>query len=481
MGMPTSSAASMIMAPLFALIGMPSISMLTIALFDPVCCGAHCWPARSVTAADQALAMIDVILELVAKMLDETRHRHGGGIAARAASAAHAAARYVGAHVEIALPALAVLDAVNHARQPARAFAARRALAAGFLEVEMSDTCQHIHHAGVYVHDDHRTRAQHRAGLGNGVIVHVDLHHRLAGHYRYCRTAGKHRLQILAAAHAARHIEQGRERRAERYFVIAGRVDVARHREYFRSAVGGRAHFQKPFAAVAHDGRHRRERLRVDDGGGAAVQAVARRKRRLEARLAFLAFQRFQQCGLFAADIGAGTEMSGKYEIETRAQNIFAEKTGVARLLQGILETLERLPEFTANVVVAHGGADGVTGDGHAFDQRVRVVTQDVAIFECAGLAFVGIADDIFLTRRIARHEAPLKAGGKARAAAAAQRRDFQLADDFFRRGFFREYLAPGLIAADLEIILKGVGLIELEGLKTDFIGHGASLQAAEF
>src|SRR3569623_2039034 len=178
MGMPTSSAASMIMAPLFALIGMPSISMLTIALFDPVCCDAHCWTARSVTAADQALAMIDVFLELVAKMLDETRHRHGGGIAERAESAAHDEARYVGEHVEIALPALAVLDAVNNARQPARAIGARRALAEGFLEVEMSYTCLHIHHSGVFVHYDHRTRAQHRSVLGNGVIVHFDLHHR---------------------------------------------------------------------------------------------------------------------------------------------------------------------------------------------------------------------------------------------------------------------------------------------------------------
>ena len=46
---------------------------------------------------------------------------------------------------------------------------------------------------------------------------------------------------------------------------------------------------------LADDPGHRREGLGVVDGGGLAIQAEAGRERRLEARLALLAFERFEQ------------------------------------------------------------------------------------------------------------------------------------------------------------------------------------------
>ncbi len=86
------------------------------------------------------------------------------------------------------------------------------------------------------------------------------------------------------------------------------------------------------------------------------------------------------------------------------------------------LEMLVRLPELPTNVVVTDRRADHVTADGHALDQLVRVITQDIAILERARLALVGIAHDVFLSRRVARHERPLQARRETRAATAAQR-----------------------------------------------------------
>jgi uncharacterized small protein (DUF1192 family) len=57
------------------------------------------------------------------------------------------------------------------------------------------------------------------------------------------------------------------------------------------------------------------------------------------------------------------------------------------------------------------------------FDDDVRVVAKDVAVLEGARLALVRVADQVLLARELARHEAPLQAGGKARAAATTQRR----------------------------------------------------------
>ena len=125
------------------------------------------------------------------------------------------------------------------------------------------------------------------------------------GQDRRRRAARNHRLEFPAAAHAARHLQQRRERRAQLHFVIARPVDMARNGKQLGAAVVGLAQREEGFAAVVDDPGHRGESLGVVDGGGLAVQAVARRERRLEARLALLALDRLEQAGLLAADVGA--------------------------------------------------------------------------------------------------------------------------------------------------------------------------------
>src|SRR5580698_1149725 len=147
----------MIISPLRALAGLPSISMLTrsSAMFLPRVFGLCRAPAGA--RAHQAAAVVYVVLELVAVMLDEALHRPSGGIAEGADGVAFDLLRDVHQHVQVFLPALAVLDALDDPVHPAGAFAARRALAAGFGIVEARDALQHLHHAGGLVHHHHRT------------------------------------------------------------------------------------------------------------------------------------------------------------------------------------------------------------------------------------------------------------------------------------------------------------------------------------
>ena len=65
--------------------------------------------------------------------------------------------------------------------------------------------------------------------------------------------------------------------------------------------------------------------------------------------------------------------------------------------------------------------ADGVGGDGHAFEHAVRIAFQDAAVHERAGVAFVGVADDVFLARSASWRPCPTSGRWEARAAAAAQ------------------------------------------------------------
>ena len=71
----------------------------------------------------------------------------------------------------------------------------------------------------------------------------------------------------------------------------------------------------------------------------------------------------------------------------------------------------------------SHGRADGDAGNGHAFDQNERIAFHDHAVGERAAVAFVGIADDVFLFGLGLRHGAPFDAGQETGAAAAAQAR----------------------------------------------------------
>src|SRR3546814_4404282 len=85
---------------------------------------------------------------------------------------------------------------------------------------------------------------------------------------------------------------------------------------------------------------------------------------------------------------------------------------------------------FAVNVVVARINAHGEGAYGHAFDDAVGIEAQNVAVFESARLAFIGIAHQVFLARQRARHEAPLQAGGEPRAAASAQTGRLDFGDD---------------------------------------------------
>ena len=81
--------------------------------------------------------------------------------------------------------AFAALDALQQLVQPVAAFAARRALAARLVAIEVQQVHRQPHHADRVVHDDEPGRAEQRTGL-----LHAS---KLAGVSRCCRAADGHR------------------------------------------------------------------------------------------------------------------------------------------------------------------------------------------------------------------------------------------------------------------------------------------------
>ena len=167
----------------------------------------------------------------------------------------------------------------------------------------------------------------------------------------------------------------------------------------------------------------------VVDRGRRAVEAGVRRERRLQARLALLAFEAFEQRRLLAADVGAGAVMDVALEIPA-VDVVLADQLGGIGFVDRGLEALAFADEFAAHVDVAGVRPHRERGDEAAFDQQVRIVPHDLAVLARAGLGFVGVDDEIGRARIVLRHERPLEAGRKASATAPAQTRRFHLVDD---------------------------------------------------
>src|SRR5262245_61639270 len=186
-------------------------------------------------------------------------------------------------------------------------------------------------------------------------------------------------------------------------------------------------------------------------------------KRRLQARLALLALEAFQQRGLLAADIGTGAVVHD--ELEIPAENVvLADQLGLVGLGHGGLETLALAHELAADVGVTGVRPQRERRQQGALDQQVRIVAHDLAILAGPGLRLIGIDHQIARARIALGHERPLEPGWKTGAAAAAQARGLDLGDNgivvFFDQGF-GAVPAPARPGARQSPILEAVKVLE--------------------
>ena len=95
-------------------------------------------------------------------------------------------------------------------------------------------------------------------------------------------------------------------------------------------------------------------------------------------------------------------------------RTLAAEQAGGAGALDRAREDVERVRIFGANVDVALGRPDREGGDRHPLDDEERIALHQHPVGEGPAVAFVGVADDIFLIRRGVTDRAPFDAGWKA-------------------------------------------------------------------
>ena len=106
------------------------------------------------------------------EMPDQALDRPGRGIAQSADRVAFDLPRHLVQRVDLGRFGAALDHAVHHPPHPAGAFAARRALAAAFVHVELRQPRDRLDDVGGFVHHDHRRGAQAAVHVAQAVEIH---------------------------------------------------------------------------------------------------------------------------------------------------------------------------------------------------------------------------------------------------------------------------------------------------------------------
>jgi hypothetical protein len=125
-----------------------------------------------------------------------------------------------------------------------------------------------------------------------------------------------------------------------------------------------------------------------------------------------------------------------------------------------LLSRLHRQRILGADVDDALGRAHRVSADDHALEQRMRVALDLVAVHVSAGVALVGVADDVLGVGLGLGQKIPFVAGEEARAAASAQPGGLDLLD-YIVRAPVDQHFVEGLIAAHRDVLLDVRGVDE--------------------
>ena len=142
-------------------------------------------------------------------------------------------------------------------------------------------------------------------------------------------------------------------------------------------------------------------------------------------------------------------------QIVAGAENVFAEEIFRAGFLERLIQNLRAFGHFAANINVSQLHVIREAGDDHALDELMRILVDDLAILEGAGLGFVRVADQINRLAAATIHETPLETAGETGTATTAQTGDFHVFANLFGTGKF--FAVRQILRLDGERLLQAL------------------------
>ena len=334
---------------------------------------------------------------------------------------------------------------------------------------ELDKVAGHIDHAVVFVHDHHAAGAHDGADLRQALVIDRRIEH-IDGNAAAGRSAGLHGFDA-AAGHGALAdvVDEALQRGTQRHLHQTGVLNLAHQRKDLGSRTLLAAGLGKPCGAASDDGSNVVPGFDVVDVGRLAVQTLLRGIRRARTRTACAAFEGCDKSCLLAANKGSRALHQLNVEVEAAVQNIHSQQPVLARLFNGPVEPAYRQRILGAHINNSISRAHHICADHHAFQQRMRIALNLVAVHVSAGIAFIGVADDVLRVGLGLGQEIPLIAGEEARAAAPAQPGGLDLLDDSICAAV-DQHLVERLVAAHRNVLLNVRGIDEAAVAQNDLL-----------
>ena len=271
--------------------------------------------------------------------LDEFLARHGWTDAQISPVAGDASFRR---YFRVLRATAAVRHAVERLAHPERTFAARRALAAAFVLVELRQAPDRLDDIGRLIHHDHRRRAKARLRAAQPIEIHDRIFALRCVQHRHGRPTGDHRLDILPPTANATTVTLQQIFQWDRhcFFNHTRVVHMARDTEQLGARIVGATKGGEPIRPAPQDRWHNGDGFDIVHRRRTSVQTRTRRERRLHPGHALLAFKAFQQGGLFAADIGAGAMVDDDVEVPA-VDVVLADEARLIGLVEGTRTVIE--------------------------------------------------------------------------------------------------------------------------------------------
>ena len=179
----------------------------------------------------------------------------------------------------------------------------------------------------------------------------------------------------------------------------------------------------------------------------------------LGARSAAVALDRGRHGRALAADECACALVYLELKGLAGAEDVLADKAVLLCLSYRLCQSLDRMGVLGTDIDAAVFRARCYTGDYHTLDHLVGDALHNGAVHECARVALVAVADDIFFARLLMRCDlSPLFARGEAGTAATAQAGVGNFAY-YLVAGHVKQCLFQRRVAADGNVLVDALGV----------------------
>src|SRR6185437_15701989 len=299
------------------------------------------------------LRIIDMPFEFIPEMPYRRRHRPCRRITQRTDRISFYLPLNIPQQIDIAFLPLPILYMPQDLLHPSRSLPAGRTLPAALMAVKPRQRQRMPDHTLVFIQYDETARSHHRSlgktTVAQALVVHQPrlalrrLQEQVRRQDRHRRAPGDTGLQPLAAGNPpAIFVRINKLFHRYRHFdlIYPRLIDIAAGRDQFRTRRFPDTDLRIGFPAVIDDRHHGSQRLHIVHHRRTIPYPLHRREWRLDPGVAPFAFQRFDQRGLFPADIRARARMDIDLAIETRTQYILPQPPTRLRLRDRLFQYL---------------------------------------------------------------------------------------------------------------------------------------------